>query len=120
MTQPSHFRFFSELYHSHGKRESRKAGKPDNGKGGKHMACPYYREPAAGEVIGCCNGDLTEIPSETHQNSLCRSSSGIYAEFCPIYARYQREKLCIHKHGILRRIFLNGYRKLVYNDKLEV
>ena len=83
------------------------------------MACSYYREPNAGESVGCCNNNLGEIPSEAHQNCLCRSNSGIYVDFCPIYAKFQRQKSYAHKRGILRRIFLGRHGKLVYNNELS-
>ena len=86
-------------------------------KGDKQVACPYYREPKAGELIGCCNGNLAEIPSEAHQSCLWRSNSGIYVDFCPIHAKFQRKKSYTHKRGILRRIFLGRYGKLVYDDE---
>ncbi len=84
------------------------------------MPCPYYQEPTAGELIGCCNDNPVKIPSETHQDCLCRSHSGVYVGLCPIYVKFQREKLYLHRRGILKRVFVNRYRKLVYNDELEV
>ncbi len=70
------------------------------------MACPYYQDPAMDELLGRCNDNSTKIPSETHQNCLCRSFSGIYANFCPIYAKFQRKELSSHKRGVFSRIFL--------------
>lgn len=81
------------------------------------MACPYYQEPATGELIGCCNNHLAEIPSQVHQDCLCRSCSGVYVRFCPIYAKFERRKAGTHKWGTLRRIFLNGHRKPVHKDE---
>lgn len=69
------------------------------------MACPYYQEPTAGELIGCCNDDRGEIPSETHQDCLCRSSK-TYNCFCPVYARFQREQLHTDRVGFVKRILL--------------
>jgi hypothetical protein len=69
------------------------------------LACPYYQEPVADDSIGCCNNDRGEIPSETHQNCLCRSA-GTYNCFCPVYARFQREQLRADKVGFLKRILL--------------
>ena len=86
-------------------------------KGGKHVPCPYYREPATDELIGCCNDDLAEIPSKVHQDCLCRSCSGIYASFCPIYAKFERRKLCAHRWSTLKRIFLNGHKRPVYKGE---
>ena len=84
------------------------------------MSCPYYQEPEAGKLIGCCNGNPTKIPSEIHQDCLCRSLSGNYARFCPIHAKFERSKAYTHRRGILKRIFVDSYRKLIYNDEIEV
>ena len=75
------------------------------------MACHYHREPEAGILIGCCNDGLAKIPSERHENCMCRSATGIYAGFCPIYAKFRKKELNRHKGGILRRIILNSYRR---------
>lgn len=83
------------------------------------MACPYYQEPAAGRIIGRCNHNPTRIPSETHQNCLCRSHSGVYVDLCPVYVKFEREKSCMRRQGIFKRVFVNGYRKLIYNDEIE-
>ena len=32
---------------------------------------------------------------------MCRSVRGIYADFCPIYAKFREKELNIHKGGIL-------------------
>ena len=87
-------------------------------KGGKYVACPYYREPLTGESIGCCNDNLAEIPSETHQSCLCRSHSGIYVDFCPIYAKFQQKNSYAHKWSIFRRIFPIRHKKPVYSHEL--
>ena len=70
------------------------------------MSCPYYQEPVD-ELLGCCNDDKVKIPSESHQECLCRSFSGIYTDFCPIYAKFQKISLNSHKRGIISRIFMN-------------
>jgi len=75
------------------------------------LACHYYREPQAGELIGCCNDGLAKIPSKTHENCMCRSARGIYADFCPIYASFKKKELNEHKGGILRRIILSSHRR---------
>ena len=74
-----------------------------------HLACSYYREPKIGELIGYCNDGLAKIPSRTHEDCMCRSAAGIYAGFCPIYAKLQKKELNRQKGNIFRRIFLNGY-----------
>jgi len=66
------------------------------------LACHYYREPKEGELISSCNDGLTEIPSKTHENCMCRSERGIYADFCPIYAKLRKKELNIHEGGILK------------------
>ena len=71
------------------------------------MACPYYQEPPADESIGCCNGNRGKIPSESHQDCLCLSYSGIYVGFCPVYTKFQRDQLGTHRWGALKRIFLS-------------
>lgn len=72
------------------------------------MACPYYREPESDELIGSCNNNPTKIPSEVHQDCLCRSDSETYAGFCPIYTKLQWGKS--HKRGILKRILMSGHK----------
>ena len=81
------------------------------------MACPYYQKPASGNSIGNCNGG--KVPSEAHQDCLCRSSSNIYANFCPIYTKLKRQGLHIHKWGILRRMIMRSHSKHVYKDESE-
>ena len=76
-------------------------------KGGSHMSCLYYQEPALDEPIGCCNDDTAKIPSKTHQNCLCRSFSGIYTDFCPIYTKFQRKESGSHKSNAISRIFMS-------------
>ena len=68
------------------------------------MACHYYRESKADGLIGCCNDGLAEIPSEKHENCMCRSVTGIYASFCPIYAKFEKEELNGSKTGVLRAL----------------
>jgi hypothetical protein len=84
------------------------------------MACPYYREPIARESIGCCNDNPAGIPSKTHQDCLCQSLSGIYVDFCPIYAKLEQAKLRMQSQSIIKRVLVNSYRWLVYNDELKV
>jgi hypothetical protein len=79
------------------------------------MGCPHYHKPAKNELIGRCNGYASNIPSETHQNCLCTSESGLYIRLCPVYRKIQHER---QKQGIFRRIF-PIYRKHAYNPKLE-
>ena len=69
------------------------------------MACPYYRERAAGKMIGSCKDSRKNIPSKKHQDCLCQSNSGIYVEFCPIFAKLQKAKAFGRKDGMLKRIF---------------
>lgn len=69
------------------------------------MACPYYQEPAADQLLGCCNDDKGKIPSETHQKCLCLSFSGTYAGFCPVYTKFQQKESGLHSQGVLARIF---------------
>lgn len=71
------------------------------------MSCPYYQEPATDELLGCCNDDKGKIPSESHQECLCHSFSGVYVGFCPIYAKFQKIGLNSHKRGIISRIFMS-------------
>jgi len=68
------------------------------------MACPYYRERLGGKVVGYCKDSREGIPSQKHQDCLCKSGTGIYAEFCPIYAKIRRDE---QKQGFLSR-FING------------
>ncbi|HGJ64330.1 TPA: hypothetical protein ENS27_02945 [bacterium] len=68
------------------------------------MACPYYRERLGGKVIGYCKDSRNSIPSERHQECLCQSNSGIYVDFCPIYAKLQQSN---YKLNIFSRIFAN-------------
>ncbi len=70
------------------------------------MSCPYYQEPSADESLGCCNDNSGKIPSETHQNCLCLSFSGNYANFCPVYAKFQRKETSPARQGVLTRIFM--------------
>jgi len=81
------------------------------------LACHYYREPKAGELIGCCNDGLAEIPSKTHENCMCRSARGIYADFCPIYTKFREKELDIHKGGILK-ILDRFFEILIYAKQL--
>jgi len=81
------------------------------------MVCPYYKEPEPGESIGNCNGGLAQIPSEAHQNCLCRSCSTIHASFCPIYTKFQRRELHEHKLSIFRRIFTGNHIKHTNSDE---
>jgi len=69
------------------------------------MACPYYRERLGGKVIGYCKDSQCRIPSQKHQECLCQSNSGIYVDFCPIYAKLQQNN---YKPGLFSRIFANG------------
>jgi hypothetical protein len=71
------------------------------------MSCPYYQEPAADEPIGCCNDNTAKIPSEEHQDCLCRSFSGVYAGFCPIYTKFQRKESGSYKRNVISRIFMS-------------
>jgi len=82
------------------------------------LACHYYREPEAGELIGCCNDGLAKIPSKKHENCMCRSATGIYAGFCPIYAKFRKKELNGHKGGILRRIILNRHRRYDHDSEI--
>ena len=82
------------------------------------MACPYYRKPTADELTGRCGDDLMEVPSREHQNCLCGSHSGLYTNFCPIYAKLQQQESHIHKRGFLNRVFRSRYRKLICSDEL--
>ena len=82
------------------------------------MACQYYREPKVGELIGCCNDGLAKIPSKTHENCMCRSETAVYANFCPIYARFKKKELNGHRGGILKRIILNGYRRHGHDSEI--
>jgi hypothetical protein len=70
------------------------------------MACPYYRERLGGKVVGYCKDSRESIPSQKHQDCLCKSGTGIYTEFCPIYAKLRRDE---QKQGFLSR-FINGSR----------
>lgn len=72
------------------------------------MVCPYYRKPTEDNPIGCCNDDRTKIPSEEHRNCLCQSRSGLYVDFCPTFARFQRDA---NRRGVFKRIFMIAYRK---------
>ena len=70
------------------------------------MACPYYRERLGGKVIGYCKDSQGKIPSHKHQECLCQSNTGIYDNFCPIYAKLQQN--INNKPSFLSRIFANG------------
>ncbi|MFC1717279.1 hypothetical protein ACFL6S_26700 [Candidatus Poribacteria bacterium] len=71
------------------------------------MACPYYQEAETDEVLGRCNDNSAKIPSESHQGCLCRSLSGNYAGFCPIYTKFQRKESSSHSRNVLSRIFMS-------------
>ena len=81
------------------------------------MHCPYYQEPAADQSIGCCNDSRSKIPSETHERCMCRSNSGVYAGFCPIYAKFRQGESHLRKRDFLKCAFLAVARKTVYNDQ---
>ena len=69
------------------------------------MACPNYRERLGGKVIGYCRDSRKSIPSQRHQECLCQSDTGIYVEFCPIFAKLRQNT---QKQSIFSRIFTNG------------
>jgi len=71
------------------------------------MACPYYRERLGGKVVGYCKDSRENIPSQKHQDCLCQSNTGMYAEFCPIYTKLQYNG---QKQGFLSRMFMNGQK----------
>lgn len=81
------------------------------------MPCPYHEEPADEQSIGCCNDNRAKVPSETHERCMCRSNSGVYADSCPIYAKFLQGESHLRKRDLLKCAFLAVARKTAYNDQ---
>ena len=79
------------------------------------MACSYYQERLGGKVVGYCKDNRGSIPSKKHQDCLCKSDTGIYAEFCSIYAKLKRDE---QKQSFLSRIFTSGNKTRI-QQKVE-
>ena len=61
------------------------------------------------------------IVEEVWANRVCTIDASLVSRLRDgVLVKFRREKACVHKQNVLKRIFLSGYKKLICNDKLEI